>query len=138
MLGAGLLTFAALDTIGGVGFAVGDIAPLMLKYHLLCHLFVGFVLQQLCIVGLHVVCDGDVLRAQVIHAIATAGAQRVHVFRDVLFYAVDVGLGKGPAVLGHPTGHINMVFGGKADQGYGNLGAAYAEPNGRLSRRLIA
>ena len=60
-----------------------------MKFQVFGHFVVGFAGQDFVIVVLHEGCDGDVFGTAA-HAIAAAGAEFVHILRDVLTDPLEV------------------------------------------------
>ena len=131
MLGTGHLAASALDTVGCIGFTVGEQEPFLLKIKLLNHFFLGFIHQQFFIVILHKIGNRNIDRATP-HAVAATGTEFVHFIGYMTADPLDIGICKRGGLIGDVTRHVNMLLGRKPVQRNRNLRAADAEPQCRL------
>ncbi len=95
------------------------------------HFAVGLADEDFLVVVLHIRSNRDIFGTSA-HAIAAAGAEAVHIFGDVAANALDIVLRERFGAVGHAAGGVDVLAGGKADQGDGNLRAADTESNGRF------
>jgi hypothetical protein len=99
VLGTGHLAASALDTVGCIGFTVGEQEPFLLKIKLLNHFFLGFIHQQFFIVILHKIGNRNIDRATP-HAVAATGTEFVHFIGYMTADPLDIGICKRGGLIG--------------------------------------